>query len=80
MVATAAIGVYPYILPGRNPAFGLTASDAAAPSGGLIVALYWWIPGMLMVCGYFAYMYSRMPAKFSIEADSQRPEQRLPES
>ena len=74
MVATAAIGVYPYILPGRDPAFGLTASDAAAPSGGLIVALYWWIPGMLMVCACFAFVYSRMPTKFPIEADSQRPE------
>ncbi len=66
MVALAAIGIYPYVLPGRNPAFGLTIHDAAAWQTGLVVAMYWWIPGMLLACGYFIYLYSTMPAKFSV--------------
>ena len=66
MVALAAIGVYPYVLPGRDPALGLTVYDAAASKTGLVVAMYWWIPGMLLACGYFVYLYWTMPAKFSV--------------
>ncbi len=66
MVALAAIGIYPYVLPGRDPALGLTAKAAAAAETGLVMAMYWWIPGMLLACGYFVYLYWTMPAKFSI--------------
>ena len=66
MVALAAIGIYPYVLPGRDPALGLTAQAAAAAETGLVMAMYWWIPGMLLACGYFVYLYWTMPAKFSV--------------
>lgn len=66
MVALAAIGIYPYVLPGRDPALGLTVYNAAASKTGLVVAMYWWIPGMLLACGYFVYLYWTMPAKFSV--------------
>ncbi len=70
MVATAAIGAYPYILPARNPAFGLTVEEAAAPSDGLVTALYWWIPGILLVFRYFAYVYARRRIEFRASARS----------
>ena len=66
MVALSAIGIYPYVLPGRDPALGLTVYNAATSKTGLVVAMYWWIPGMLLACGYFVYLYSTMPAKFSV--------------
>ena len=66
MVALAAIGIYPYVLPGRNPALGLTVYNAATSEYGLVIGLYWWIPGMLLACSYFIYLYSTMPAKFSV--------------
>lgn len=66
MVALSAIGIYPYVLPGRDPAVGLTVHAAAAAESGLVMAMYWWIPGMLLACGYFIYVYSTMPAKFSV--------------
>lgn len=66
MVALAAIGIYPYVLPGRDPALGLTVHDAAAGETGLVIGMYWWIPGMLLACGYFVYIYSTMPARFSV--------------
>lgn len=66
MVALAALGIYPYVLPGRNPALGLTVYDAAAPGSGLVLAMYWWIPGILLACGYTAYVYWTMPAKLSL--------------
>ncbi|MHC4709357.1 MAG: cytochrome d ubiquinol oxidase subunit II, partial [Planctomycetota bacterium] len=52
LIGCAAAGIYPYVLPAREPGLGLTAEAAAAPTPGLIVALWWWIPGMLLVCAY----------------------------
>ena len=66
VLAGAAFGLYPYVLPARNPEHGLTAFAAAAPRGSLQWALCWWIPGMLLVAGYFAYIYSKLPTKFLI--------------
>jgi hypothetical protein len=30
------------------------------------MGLAWWMPGMLLACGYFIYVYRMMPAKFSV--------------
>ncbi len=69
LAATAAIGLYPHILPAREPALGLTVHDAAAPSTGLLLALGWWVPGIALVCGYFAYVYRSMPERFLIHEE-----------
>ena len=66
MMASVAIAIYPYVLPARDPVFGLTAQAAATGETGLIIGLYWWIPGVLLACGYSVYLYSTMPAKFSV--------------
>jgi len=66
VLASAAFGLYPYVLPARSPEHGLTAFTAAAPRGSLQLALCWWIPGMLLVACYFAYIYSKLPPKFLI--------------
>jgi cytochrome bd ubiquinol oxidase subunit II len=66
---SAAFGLYPYVLPARNPSLGLTAFAAAAPRANLHWALCWWIPGMILVAGYFTYIYSKMPPKFSIDPE-----------
>jgi cytochrome d ubiquinol oxidase subunit II len=65
ILASAAFGLHPYVLPARDPARGLTAAAAAAPGSGLVVALYWWIPGVLLVALYFAYVYTHMPDRDS---------------
>jgi cytochrome d ubiquinol oxidase subunit II len=58
MLTSAVFGVYPYVLPSnRDPALGLTIDNAAAPAYGLGVGLTWWIPGILLVTGYFFYVY-----------------------
>lgn len=76
MLASAAFGLYPYLLPGRQPERGLTAIAAAAPHSALQIALYWWIPGVLLACGYFVYVYSTLPATFSIGDEKERSESR----
>jgi cytochrome d ubiquinol oxidase subunit II len=68
MLASAAFGLYPYVLPARpDPALGLTAQAAAAPGRGLAIGLAWWIPGMLLACGYTLYVYRRFAGKVSLD-------------
>jgi cytochrome d ubiquinol oxidase subunit II len=64
-MATAAVGVFPNILPSRAPGRGLTIYDASVSHHGLAVALWWWIPGMLLVAGYFAFIHRNLGRTFS---------------
>ena len=58
LLASTAFGLYPCVLPSlTDPARSLTVFNSAAADGGLRTALVWWIPGMLLVCGYFAFLY-----------------------
>jgi cytochrome d ubiquinol oxidase subunit II len=61
MLASAAFGVYPMLLPARDAARSLTIENSAAAPYGLAVALYWWIPGMILALAYFYFLYSRLP-------------------
>jgi cytochrome d ubiquinol oxidase subunit II len=58
MVASAAFGAYPYVLPSRDdPARGLTVTSAAAPSESLSGGLLWWLPGMALALAYVVVVY-----------------------
>lgn len=60
LFASAAFGLYPYLLPSNlDPSAGLTAEGAAAPAYGLRIGLYWWVPGMALVAVYFTVLYRR---------------------
>lgn len=64
MLASAAFGVFPNLLPSNTaPGFSLTVYNAAAGGYGLSVALYWFIPGMALAIGYFAFVYRRFAGK-----------------
>ncbi len=72
LYATLAAGascLYPYVLPARLPEFGLTAHAAASSRNAMATGLTWWIPGMLLACGYFVFLYARMPARFTVDDD-----------
>lgn len=71
MLASAAFGVYPYVLPattGRE--LGLTVSNAAAAEYGLRVGVVWWSIGMVLVAGYFTFVYRHFAGKVSTEPES----------
>jgi len=61
MLGSAAFGVYPMLLPARDPARSLTIANASAAPYAMSVALYWWIPGMILALTYFYFLYSRLP-------------------
>ncbi len=58
MIWSCAYALYPYVLPP-----GLTVTNSAAPTYGLKVALAWWVPGMVLVTGYFVFVYRHFKGK-----------------
>ena len=67
MLAGAAFGLYPNLLPASNdPGRGLTIHNAAASHYGLAVGLAWWSIGTALAICYFAYIYHRFRGKVDI--------------
>jgi cytochrome d ubiquinol oxidase subunit II len=68
MLAAAAFGHYPYLLPaiggGQN---GLTIYNASASSYGLRIGLVWFIPGLALVGSYFLFAYRHVPERLDTE-------------
>jgi cytochrome d ubiquinol oxidase subunit II len=56
-LATAAVSIFPNILPARDPSHSLSIYDATVSHEGLATALCWWIPGILLVSSYFAFIH-----------------------
>jgi cytochrome d ubiquinol oxidase subunit II len=70
MLASAAFGLYPYVLPSNtDPALGLTIYNAATSTYGLKIGLAWWIPGMMLVIGYFVFVYRHFAGKVRMEEE-----------
>jgi cytochrome d ubiquinol oxidase subunit II len=70
MLLSVAFGLYPYVLPAINaPARSLTVFNAAASSYAMTVALFWWIPGMLLAAGYTVFIYRRFAGKVRLDAE-----------
>jgi cytochrome d ubiquinol oxidase subunit II len=70
MLASAAYGLYPYVLPATTgEGRALTVMNAAAAEHGLRIGLAWWIPGMLLATGYIIYAYHSFAGKVRSEGD-----------
>jgi cytochrome d ubiquinol oxidase subunit II len=59
-LATAAVGIFPNILPARDSSHALSIYDAAVSRDGLSAALWWWIPGILLVTAYFSFIHAHL--------------------
>jgi cytochrome d ubiquinol oxidase subunit II len=64
MLASAAFGHYPYLLPaiGGGQA-SLTIFNASTTNSGLSIGLYWFIPGMMLAAAYFVFAYRNVLAR-----------------
>jgi cytochrome d ubiquinol oxidase subunit II len=71
MLTSVVFGVYPMVVPARNPMYSLTASGAKAGAYGLRVGLVWWVIGMMLAAGYFRFVYRSFAGKVSVEKDGQ---------
>jgi cytochrome bd ubiquinol oxidase subunit II len=68
MLTSAVFGLYPLVLPARfQTANSLTIYNAKAGDYGLRVGLAWWVLGMILVTGYFAYVYRHFAGKVRLE-------------
>jgi cytochrome d ubiquinol oxidase subunit II len=68
MLAAAAFGHYPYLLPSINVTHnGLTIYNASASSYGLRIGLVWFIPGLALVVSYFLFAYRHVAQRLDIE-------------
>jgi cytochrome bd ubiquinol oxidase subunit II len=70
MLTSVVFGVYPMVLPARNPVYSLTVEGAKAGSYGLKVGMIWWILGMILAAGYFTYVYRSFAGKVERDTDS----------
>jgi cytochrome d ubiquinol oxidase subunit II len=57
MLASAAISLYPNVLPAVNSANSLTIQNASASQYGQTVGLIWWIIGIILASIYFILTY-----------------------
>src|SRR6202030_4297911 len=69
MLTSVVFGVFPMVLPARNPIYSLTVNGAKAPDYGLEVGLVWWVVGMTLAAGYFIFVYRSFAGKVSVEKD-----------
>lgn len=70
MLVSVVFGLYPMVLPATtNQALSLTVHNASGPPYALRVALYWWIPGMILVILYTTFMYRQMAGKVVLDED-----------
>ncbi len=70
MLTSVVFGVYPMVLPARNPVYSLTISSAKAATYGLKVGLVWWVLGIILAAGYFTYVYRSFAGKVVVDKDS----------
>jgi len=67
MLTSAVFGVYPYVMPSNtDPARSLTIYNASTGAYGMAVGLIWWVPGILLVIGYFVFTYRHFAGKIHI--------------
>jgi cytochrome d ubiquinol oxidase subunit II len=70
MLTSVVFGVYPMVLPARNPAYSLTVTTAKAADYGLKIGLAWWILGIILAAGYSAYVYRSFAGKVVVDKDA----------
>jgi cytochrome d ubiquinol oxidase subunit II len=64
MLSSLVFGVFPNVLPSNtSPDLSLTIYNAATADHGLIVGLWWFLPGMALAIGYSAIVYRHFAGK-----------------
>ena len=70
MLAGAAFALYPVVLPAStDPSRNITIYNAAAGRHGLSVGLVWWVLGVVLVLGYFFYVFRMFRGKVRLEGE-----------
>jgi cytochrome bd ubiquinol oxidase subunit II len=71
MLVSVVFGLYPMVLPAAgDPGASLTIYNASGPPYALRVALFWWVPGMILVTVYTTFVYRQMAGKVKLDPDA----------
>ena len=70
MLTSVVFGVYPMVLPARNPLYSLTVWNAKAGTYGLKIGLIWWVIGMILAAGYSTFVYRSFAGKVIVDKES----------
>ena len=71
MLVSVVFGLYPMVLPAAgSPEASLTIYNASGPPYAMRVALFWWIPGMILVGVYTTFVYRKMAGKVVLDPDA----------
>jgi cytochrome d ubiquinol oxidase subunit II len=71
ILVAVVFSLYPMVLPAAgDPAASLTIHNASGPQYAMRVALFWWIPGMILVVGYTTFVYRQMAGKVKLDPDA----------
>lgn len=69
MLASVVFGLYPLVLPARNPVYSLTVASAKAGDYGLKIGAMWWTIAILLAAGYLTYVYRSFTGKVAVGKD-----------
>lgn len=73
MLTSVVFGVYPMVLPARNPVYSLTVASAKAGTYGLRVGAIWWTLGIILAASYFSFLYRSFAGKVGAEGGGYDP-------
>jgi cytochrome d ubiquinol oxidase subunit II len=72
MLASTAYSIYPVLLFSTiNPDYNLTVFNSKTGDYAMNVALMWWIPGILLVAGYFIFLFYKFRGKIHAESTNE---------
>jgi len=70
MLASTAFGLFPVVLPSSIDArYSLTVTSTAAPAYGLGIGIIWWTIGIVIVLGYFTYLFVSFRGKVGVRPE-----------
>ena len=72
MLSATAFSLFPHVLVATtDPAYSLTVYNTIAHHYGLSVGIVWWIIGILLALGYFAFMFFMHRGKIKLPAEGE---------
>jgi hypothetical protein len=74
MLLSVVFGIFPMVLRVLNSAYSLTVASTQTAGYGLKIELIWWTLGVVLVTGYFTYVYRSSAGKVTLpQAGNEEP-------
>ncbi len=71
MLVGCVFALYPVVLPATNPQYDLTIQNSVTSHYAMVIALRWWIFGVILVIGYFVFIYRMFGGKVKLDGSGE---------